>query len=603
MLCLRCKQRNNPADYMASIGDIVAVLRMDNSNFTRGTKKSRKDAGTLGGALRKVGSAAKKAAVAFVAYKAAQLATRGATASIDASATLDTALQKSIAIQNLSIAQQHAMREAAIEVAADVSASSAEVAEGFFFLASAGLDAEQQIAALPQVAAFAQAGMFDLATATDLATDAQAAMGLTSKDAAENLEGLQLVTDTLVGANTIANASVEQFSKALTSGAGAAAKDVGISIQETVAVLAAFADQGIKAENAGTQFSIVLRDLQSKAIKNKEAFQAAGIAVFDQSGEFRRMSDIIGNLETKMAGLSDETRKSTLLQLGFSDKSVGALQKLLGTSEKIAAYEERLKSMGGITEDVAGKSLTAFDKSLNKLNKTWERLKITLGAPMIERLIPIIDKAAVRVEKFAQTAGTLLRQLGVIDGAGGAKRVDYGPVTSDWNDKMQKKRVAHAQILNKFLESNRKAEQKVGEAAEKNAKAQEKAAGSLNTTWRDGVKWAGQLVRKATEHGAALSVATEQARNLNLVSSAAEGAEAFTRIFETIAQIRNKPDSAGTGSIAEVKALPSSAAAAVGGGATGAIAAGSIALLQALVLETQKNTIAVKKISEDVESI
>ena len=61
--------------------------------------------------------------------------------------------------------------------------SAEQSAEAFFFLASAGLNAEQSISALPQVAKFAQAGMFDMATATDLATDAQSALGLTVDDA------------------------------------------------------------------------------------------------------------------------------------------------------------------------------------------------------------------------------------------------------------------------------------------------------------------------------------------------------------------------------------------------------------------------------------
>ena len=63
-------------------------------------------------------------------------------------------------------------------LSAEATASAKEAADAFFFLASAGLDGKQSIAALPIVAQFAQAGAFGLARATDLLTDAQTALGL-----------------------------------------------------------------------------------------------------------------------------------------------------------------------------------------------------------------------------------------------------------------------------------------------------------------------------------------------------------------------------------------------------------------------------------------
>ena len=142
----------------------------------------------------------------------------------------EDALNQSLAIMKTTEAQQQAMSEAARKVGISTRISAEDSAEAFFFLASAGLDAEQSISALPQVAAFAQAGMFDMATATDLATDAQSALGLTVLDAQQNLTNLTRVTDVLVKANTLANASVQQFSEALTTKAGAALKVVNKDI-------------------------------------------------------------------------------------------------------------------------------------------------------------------------------------------------------------------------------------------------------------------------------------------------------------------------------------------------------------------------------------
>jgi len=562
---------------MASIGDIVATLRMDNSNFSRGAKQSQSQARGLGASLGKMGTAAKVAGGAFLALKTAQLAARGVGALVNSAANLDTALQKSFAIQKLTTKQQHAMREAAIAVSRDVSASTAQVAEGFFFLASAGLDAEQQIAFLPQVAAFAQAGMFDLATATDLATDAQSAIGLTSNDATENLAGLVKVTDTLVGANTLANASVQQFSEAMTNGAGAAARQVGMDITEVGAVLAAFADQNTKGAEAGTKFGIVMRDLQTKAINNRDAFKSAGLAVFDQAGEFRKMADIIGNVEDMLSGLNDEQQKATLLSLGFADKSVGVLQTLLGTSDKIRGYEERLQSMGGVTQDVADNSLTRFDRALNSLGKSWDRLKIRVGTPLIELLLPVIDTAIGALDGMTQSVMALFEAAGV-DVGPAPQRADE-TITSEWNDRIA-------------------AEEKAAKAAEDGAakrQAAENAAAAAAKAAADEVE-----KQKAAQEG----LNKEVERFSQLTSSAAEAGsvEAYSRIFKTIAT-GAQADQVSPAQKAVAMVKNAGGVGAVGGPKPVAGNGTQVVVLNGILAELRKNTSAVKKLNDDAEGI
>lgn len=335
----------------------------------------------------------KAAGLALAAVAAATAAI--AVKSVQEFAKFDGALTKSKAIMgDLSDTMQNEMSNAAREVAKVTTFSAEQAAESFFFLASAGLSAEASVAALPQVAQFAQAGMFDMAQATDLLTDAQSALGLTVDDASENLRNMAQVSDVLVRANTLANASVEQFSTALTTKAGAALRALGKDVEEGVAVLAAFADQGIKGELAGTQLAIVLRDLTTKAINNKDAFDKMGIAVFDSNGEMNNLGDIVGNLEGALAGMSDETQKATLLQLGFSDKSLASLQALLGTSEAIKTYETELRSASGFTKDVAGRQLETFSSQLQLLESAFIDVAIQIGeelTPYLQELIPVVQ--------------------------------------------------------------------------------------------------------------------------------------------------------------------------------------------------------------------
>ena len=278
------------------------------------------------------------------------------------------AMRNSQAIMgDLSDTMQRDMRQAAFAVARTTKFSATEAAKAYFFLASAGLSAAESVKSLPIVARFAQAGMFDLAQATDLLTDAQSALGLRFESTILNMEALARVSDVLVTANTMANASVQQFSEALTNKAGAALKVLNKDIEEGVAVLAVFADQGIKGAEGGTALNIVLRDLTTKAIRNKQAFEDFNIAVFDSERNMRNMADIIGDVERALSGMSDETKKAILLQLGFADKSIIFIQTLLGMSEALREYEATTRAAGDATAEVADKQLTKFQEGLNAM--------------------------------------------------------------------------------------------------------------------------------------------------------------------------------------------------------------------------------------------
>ena len=295
------------------------------------------------------------------------------------------------------------MTQTALTIAATTKFSAKEAAESYFFLASAGLNAEQSIRAVGLASTFAQAGNFDMATATDLLTDAQSALGLTVKDTAENMRNMARVGDVLVKANTLANASVEQFSAALTNKSAAAMRNYGIAIEAGVATLAVFADQNMKGEVGGTAYSIVLRDLTTKALENEEAFKKAGIAVFGSNEEVRLMPDIIKDVEDHLDGMSGKMKTATLLQLGFTIKSVGFLQSLVGTSEQMREYQTELDKASGTMQDIADKSMTDLTLQLNELSVIWETFASTIGPIFTSFLASSGDE----VSFFAKVLATL----------------------------------------------------------------------------------------------------------------------------------------------------------------------------------------------------
>jgi len=345
-------------------------------------------------------------------------------ASIKAFADFEDAMVKSTSIMgNVSADLRKEMEQAALTMSQRTVTSAQELAKSYFFLASAGLSAEQSLAALDKVNQFAIAGNFEMARATDLLTDAQSALGLTIRDnTAKNMENMVRLSDVLVKANTLANATVEQFSRSLTTKAGAALRQLNKDAEEGVAVLAAMADQGVKGELAGERLSIVLRDLQRASVNNTAAWEKMNLQVFDAQGNVRNLASIIKQLEGLLTGMSDKQKQVTLTMLGFQFRSISAIKSLLGTSDAIALYETKLRDAAGITDEVANKQMKSFSAQMRIVMNNVTAMGIQIGrilAPFLARLNQMVLKATVFFKGLTETQQILaVGMVGLVAAAG-----------------------------------------------------------------------------------------------------------------------------------------------------------------------------------------
>jgi len=305
-------------------------------------------------------------------------------------AKFDKAMTEAFSIMgDLNEGLQKQMKDTAIALSKEGVKSAEDLAHAYFFLASAGFNAEEAMSALPVLAKFATAGNFEMARATDLLADALSALGLRSKDPIENIKNLTRVSDVLTKANILANASVEQFSAALTNRAAAALRAAKKDVEEGAAVLAVFADQGTKGEEAGEALAIVLRDLQRTAIENKQVFHDMGINIYDASGNMRNMADIVEDFDKSLAGASVQQKRLAFELLGFQDRSLSNILALMGTSEQIRIYERELRKAGGTTDEVAGKQLQAFSAQLTITVNNIRALFIAIGEALAPALLQL----------------------------------------------------------------------------------------------------------------------------------------------------------------------------------------------------------------------
>lgn len=366
----------------------------------------------------------------------------------------DNAMTESTSIMKVTEEQTARMRQQALELGSRGVKGPEELARSYFFLASAGKSAEQSMALLPPLTEFATAGAFDMATATDLLTDAQSALGLTSKNVAQDQKNLIRLSDALVRANTLSNATVQQFSESLTNTAGASLKAFNKDIEEGLALLGAYADQGVKGAVAGTSLSRVLLLLSKSTRDNAAEHAKLGFRVFDASGKMRNFADIVENLEDITAGMSDETKAATLEQLGFQARIQQAILPLLGTSESIRRYEKELRNAGGTTKAVAEKQLKSFSNQMKVLRNQLFAAGVSIGQqlspyllklnellksglafwnrlhPSVKQFVVTVGLAAAAVGPLLILFGGLISSLGFIATGFGALIGTIGTVAS-----------------------------------------------------------------------------------------------------------------------------------------------------------------------------
>jgi len=433
---------------------IQVMIAGDSRDLQKATKAGASAFGVLAGAAVAATKVITSAAGAIAGF------------SIREFAKFDDAMTRSTAIMgDMSDTMRTDMEQAARDVAKSTRFTAEQAADSFFFLASAGLDATQSLQALPQVAAFAQAGAFDMARATDLLTDAQSALGLTVDDTAENMANMARVSDVLIGANTLANATAEEFSEALTNKAGAALRVLGKDVEEGAAVLAFFADQGVKGATAGEALNIVLRDVTRAAGRNRDEFDKLGLNVLDSEGNLRNMADVVDEFTDLLGPMSDAQQAVTLDQLGLTRSVGNNIRQLLGGGDAIREYEDALRNMGGVTDEVADKQLESFSAQLDILQSGFADLGITIGEELagplgrfvewfqdqlpaietfVEESIPkvesFVDRAVTKFQEFkdfydenlAEPLGDLLENLRELGGLTLDKVFEFKDAASDF---------------------------------------------------------------------------------------------------------------------------------------------------------------------------
>ena len=198
-----------------------------------------------------------------------------------------------------------ALREAAKRAGADTAFSAVEAANGVEELARAGVSASDILGGgLKGSLDLAAAGQIGVAESAGIASTAMTQFKLSG-------DKIPHLADLLAAGAGKAMGGVDDLGMALKQG-GLVASQFGLSIEETVGGLSAFAASGLLGSDAGTSLKTMLLKLASPSKEAAKLMQELGINAYDASGQFVGLESLAGQLQTAFVGQSAATRDAAM---------------------------------------------------------------------------------------------------------------------------------------------------------------------------------------------------------------------------------------------------------------------------------------------------
>lgn len=259
------------------------------------------------------------------------------------------------------------LKKTARDVGAATQFSAGMAAQGLDFLAMAGFNAEQAMAALPGVVDLATVANVDLGRATDIASDSLGAFGLMTADTTKLQKNFTRINDVMALTMSRTNTNMEDMFEAVKKGAPDFTK-AGQSMETFNALLGVMANSGKKGAEAGTVLRNIMLRLADPSKEAEDAIKSLGIKTADAEGNFRDIVDILGDIEKGTKGMGEVQRTAALSTI-FGARAVGGINILLTEgSDKIKAFRKELEGSAGASKKMANIMRTSLTNRLKSLS-------------------------------------------------------------------------------------------------------------------------------------------------------------------------------------------------------------------------------------------
>lgn len=240
--------------------------------------------------------------------------------------------------------------------------TTSQAAEGMSYLAMAGFNTEQTLAAMPGMLQLAAAGNTDLGRTADIASNILSGFKMKAQE-------MGVASDVLAKTFTSSNTTLETLGETMKY-VGPVASSVGLSVQDTAAAAGLLGNVGIQGSQAGTAMRAALLRLAAPPKMAKEALaDLTGTAGPELDELYEQMEDVAGAQQTlSELGMNTKDAQGNLRPLVDILEELNAKTRDMGTGERAEVFKKVFGTEASAAmialADAAGKTVDDMGKRI-----------------------------------------------------------------------------------------------------------------------------------------------------------------------------------------------------------------------------------------------
>lgn len=291
---------------------------------------------------------------------------------VDAGADFEQAITNVGAVSLMTREQVAPLEKLAISLGASTKFSATEVANAMERMGKAGFDNGQIMEGVGGILSAAAADGAELADTASNISNVLKGMGLETSQTAR-------VADVLTLASARTNSSISSLGESMAN-VSSTARQLGVPLEDTVAMVALLQDVGLDASEAGSATATMLTRLSAPSKEAAAQMAAMGVKFQDAAGNMLAPAKVLGQLVK-----AGEKAGGNMKQVAFFAELTGmrgqkaALNlKDLFKSGKVTSLVDELKGAAGSAEKMSGIRMDTFKGDIETLGGSVDSLKIKL---------------------------------------------------------------------------------------------------------------------------------------------------------------------------------------------------------------------------------
>jgi TP901 family phage tail tape measure protein len=318
-------------------------------------------------------------------------------ASVKLSLDFQTSMTKIQTLVGHTVEEIAQMKTEVLGIAGQVAKSPVELAEGLYFLESAGLRGANAMETLEQVAKGSAAGLGEMESLSVVAAAAQNAYGVETLTASEALDKFGVMVQTgMFKAEELANVLGKQL------GLSSA---LGISFDEVGAMIATYTTVTGSATSASDGLGAVMMTF-AKLDSEPSKRQAEALAAIGMSAE--GVKEMLGSqgLQATMQHLNTAFTANGVPMASFFESSLALKSSLAVLGNQTEAYANNLDALANSTGFVNEAFSQTAETDAFKMQQAMNNLKVA-GTQLGDSLLPIVTALTEKITAFAGWWGKL----------------------------------------------------------------------------------------------------------------------------------------------------------------------------------------------------